>query len=173
MNILLDVLAYNTHYNGFYANMLASEMFMDSATLRSSIVSLAKHLGYTPSSRRGSCSYVDVTFEGATSPMVIPKNAKFTTKIGSASHTFLATIARTANKDPISGKYIARNVEIKEGVYFTQTFTVKGTPNEIFEISNENVDTTSILIGVAGEVYMKADDITELDSTSKVSSVYE
>ena len=168
MNILLDVLAYNTHYNGFYANMLASEMFMDSASLRSSIVSLAKHLGYTPSSRRGSYSYVDVTFEGATSPMVIPKNAKFTTKIGSASHTFLATIARTANKDPISGKYIARNVEIKEGVYFTQTFTVKGTPNEIFEISNEDVDTTSILVGVAGEVYMKADDITELDSNSKV-----
>ena len=64
MSILLDILAYNTHYNGFYTNMLASEMFMDSATLRSSVVSLAKHLGYTPASRKGAIVEVDLSFIG-------------------------------------------------------------------------------------------------------------
>ena len=59
LNILLDVLADNTHYNGFYTNMLASEMFMDSASLRSSVVSLAKHLGYTPASRKGASVHLD------------------------------------------------------------------------------------------------------------------
>ena len=77
MNILLDVLAYNTHYNGFYANMLASEMFLDSATLRSSIVSLAKHLGYVPSSKKGSTVNIDVTFTGSGSSITVPKNTKF------------------------------------------------------------------------------------------------
>ena len=72
MNILMDILAYNTHYNGFYTNMLASEMFLDSATLRSSIVSLAKHLGYIPSSRRGASINIDLVFTGDTAQLTVP-----------------------------------------------------------------------------------------------------
>ena len=59
-SVLLDVLAYNTAYNGFYINMLASEMFLDSAYMRDSVVSIAKHLGYTPSSRRALSAFVDL-----------------------------------------------------------------------------------------------------------------
>ena len=94
MSILLDVLAYNTHYNGFYTNMLASEMFMDSATLRSSIVSLAKHLGYTPASKKGAIVYLDLVFDNASSMLTIPKGAKFTTKIGSDVHSLSQAFAR-------------------------------------------------------------------------------
>lgn len=168
MNILLDVLAYNTHYNGFYTNMLASEMFMDSATLRSSIVSLAKHLGYTPASKKGSSVNLDVVFEGSGSALTIPKYAKFTTKIGSDVYTFLTTEAYVASFDSSDRKYKARNIGVKEGVSFTTTYSVKGTTNELFEIPNEDVDASTIEVAVGGEVYTKADDITEITSTNKV-----
>ena len=65
MSILLDILAYNTHYNAFYVNMVASEMFLDSASIRSNVVSKAKQLGYTPSSKRGAEAIVDISIAGA------------------------------------------------------------------------------------------------------------
>jgi len=60
-DVLLDILAYNTHYNAYYANMIANEMFLDSATMRNSVVARAKHLGYLPRSARGSKSSVTLT----------------------------------------------------------------------------------------------------------------
>lgn len=168
LSILLDVLAYNTHYNGFYINMLASEMFMDSASLRSSVVSLAKHLGYTPASRKGSSVNLDLVFDGAVSPLTIPKNAKFTTKIGSDIFTFLTSESHTATLDILDGKYKARNVKVTEGVSFTSTATVLGTENEIFQIPNQSVDTDTLTVAAGGDIYTKADDITEITSTSKV-----
>ena len=166
LSILLDVLAYNTHYNGFYLNMLASEMFLDSATLRSSIVSLAKHLGYTPSSRRGSSVNLDVV--GTTSPFTVPKNAKFTTKIGTQIYTFLATQAHAATYDESDQTYKATSIDVKEGVSNRVTYEVKGSPNEVFEIPNENVDSSSIAVAVGSEYYTRVDDITEITGSSKV-----
>lgn len=171
MNILLDVLAYNTHYNAFYTNMLASEMFMDSATLRSSIVSLAKHFGYTPSSRKGSFVNLDIAFTGATSNVLIPKGAKFTTKIGTNIYTFLAAESYTAKFDNTDNKYRATNVQIKEGVAFSSTQTVLGSAivtNEIFVIPQEDIDLDTLVVAVGGDIYTKADDITEVTSTSKI-----
>lgn len=168
MSILLDVLAYNTHYNGFYTNMLASEMFMDSATLRSSIVSLAKHLGYTPASKKGAIVYLDLVFDNASSMLTIPKGAKFTTRIGSDVHTFLTTQAHTTTLDTSDGKHKALNVEVKEGISFTATHIVGTQENQVFQIPNEDVDTSTLSVAAGGETYTLADDITEVDSTSKV-----
>lgn len=170
MSILLDVLAYNTHYNGFYTNMLASEMFMDSASLRSSIVSLAKHLGYTPSSKRGSSTNVDLVFEGASedNPLTVPRNAKFTSRIGQDAYTFLTTKARTSTYNDTTQKHEIKNLEIKEGISFTETYVVQGTTNETYEIPNEDVDTTTLIVAAGGEIYTKADDLTEVTSTSRV-----
>ena len=61
MSVLLDLLSYNTHYNAFYLNMIVNEMFLDTASIRNSVVSRAKHLGYTPQSVRGAKAYVDLT----------------------------------------------------------------------------------------------------------------
>ena len=169
INILLDVLAYNTHYNGFYTNMLASEMFMDSASLRSSIVSLAKHLGYTPSSRRGSSVDLDLVFSGAadSTPLTIPRNSKFTTRVGTDAYTFLTSEARTTTYNATTGNHEVKDLEVKEGITFSVNYNVQGTTNEVFEIPNENVDTSTLVVAAGGEVYTLADDITELTSTSK------
>ena len=173
MNILLDVLAYNTHYNGFYANMLASEMFLDSATLRSSIVSLAKHLGYVPSSKKGSTVNIDVTFTGSGSSITVPKNTKFTTKINNDTYTFLTTETKVAQKSATDGTYSISGLKIVEGVYLTSSQTVIGRNNEVFSIPNDDIDLDTLVVALAGEVYAKADDITEIKSTDKVYFIQE
>jgi hypothetical protein len=82
LSVLLDVLAYNTHYMGYYMNMMANEMFIDTAQLRASVVSHAKLLGYTPRSRVASQAVLDISFEevpgGSNSAMTLPKFTKFT-----------------------------------------------------------------------------------------------
>jgi len=172
MSILLDVLAYNTHYNGFYTNMLASEMFMDSASLRSSIVSLAKQLGYTPSSRRGSIVNVDITFSGdgvsQSNPYTVKRNSKFTARLGSDAYTFLTTQSQTSIYNSVTGNHEIKNLEIKEGITFVKNYTVSGRTNETFEIPNDDVDTTTLIVAAGGETYTKADNFTEITGTSKV-----
>jgi hypothetical protein len=147
--------------------MLASEMFMDSASLRSSVISIAKHLGYTPASRKGASVRVDLVVESGAS-VTIPKNFKFTSKIGTDTYTFLTTEAYAAQYNTIIANYQIPSIELKEGVAARTTYTVLGTTNEIFEIPNEDVDASTITVAVAGEYYQLADDITEATSTSKV-----
>ena len=88
MSALLDVLAYNTHYLGFNANMLANEMFLDSASLRSSIVSHAKTLGYVPTSARASKATVDVTLNTNTTSATMSAGTVFTTTVDDVSYQF-------------------------------------------------------------------------------------
>ncbi len=169
MSILLDVLAYNTHYNGFYTNMLASEMFMDSASLRTSVVSLAKHLGYTPTSKKGAIVDIDIALEGAVGTnILIPKGAKFTSKLAGETYTFLATKSKVAVKDLTDNKYKAKNIQIREGIAFSKKYTADGTATQLFEIPNEDVDVETIVVAAGGEIYQKAEDITEIKATDKV-----
>jgi len=88
MNILLDVLAYNTHYLGFNANMLANEMFLDSASLRSSIVSHSKTLGYVPTSARAAKATVDVTLNTNETTITMPAGTVFNTTVDAISYKF-------------------------------------------------------------------------------------
>ena len=88
MSALLDVLAYNTHYLGFNANMLANEMFLDSASLRSSIVSHAKTLGYVPTSARASKATVDVTLNTNDTSAKMPAGTVFSTTVDDVSYQF-------------------------------------------------------------------------------------
>ena len=84
MSVLLDLLSYNTHYNSYYVNMLANEMFLDTAQQRDSVVSNAKLVGYTPISAVGASANVTLTFggvSGSVSQFTIPKNSKFSTTV--------------------------------------------------------------------------------------------
>src|SRR5210317_983153 len=92
MSVLLDVLSYNTHYNSYYVNMLANEMFLDTAQQRDSVVSHAKLLGYTPVSAIGPTANVSITFTGVdagTTQITIPKNSKFTSTVDNVTYTFV------------------------------------------------------------------------------------
>ena len=90
MNILLDVLAYNTHYLGFNANMLANEMFLDSASLRSSVVSHAKTLGYEPTSVTAPTATIDVTLSNVSnSTRTLAKGTTFNATVDNDSYQFV------------------------------------------------------------------------------------
>ena len=93
MNVMLDVLAYNTHYMGYYANMVANEMFLDSASLRESVVSHAKHLNVIPNSVTAPQALLNMTFVPSGSPIsiTIAKDTKFTTSISGQSYIFTTT----------------------------------------------------------------------------------
>ena len=178
MDVLMDVLAYNTHYMGYYANMVANEMFMDSASLRESVVSHAKHLNVIPASVTAPAALLNMTFTPAGSPvsLTIAKDTKFTTSISGQSYTFTTTAAKTIY--PIAGTYSITNLEIKEGKILNKAYTVNlADPTQRFIIPNANIDTSTISVQVqnsANDTAVttwtdgNAFDVTTITSTQKV-----
>jgi hypothetical protein len=175
MAVLLDTLAYNTHYLGFNANMLANEMFLDSADLRASVVSKAKQVGYTPTSSTASSAIVDVTVNNATgATLTMTRGTKFSTTVDGTSYNFVNNADLTIT--PVDGVYKFSNVDIFEGTYLNFKYTVNTSDiDQRFIIPNDNVDTTSLTIKIqesssdsTTNTYTLASGITGIDSSSKV-----
>ena len=150
MSIMLDLLAYNTHYMGYYANMLGNEMFLDSSSLRESVISHAKHLNVHPTSVKASTATLDFTFTPTGSPiaLTIAKNTKFTSSLNGVSYSFVTnkttTVPRTSG-----GTYTAIGVEIWEGKILNKAYTVNGADDtQRFIIPNAGVDTATITVKV-------------------------
>jgi hypothetical protein len=177
LSVLLDILAYNTHYNAYLANMAINEMFLDSAVKRSSVVSLAKHLGYTPSSVRGAVANLEVTVNNPTGlpqTLTMDRYTQFSSTIDGKSYTFSTNRAYTASRNDAT--YVFEDVEVIEGTLSNFSFVVKNaTPDEKFVIPEPNIDTTTIKVVVQNSasdvtqtVYNLATDITGIDENSKV-----
>jgi hypothetical protein len=178
MDVLMDVLAYNTHYMGYYANMVSNEMFLDTSSLRESVVSHAKHLNVIPKSVVAPTAYLNMTFTPSGSPIsiTIAKDTKFTTSLNAVSYTFTTTTATTVV--PIGGIYTATSLPIKEGKILNKSYTVDlADTTQRFMIPNANVDTSTISIQVQNsasdtEVVTWTDgnslDITTIASNQKV-----
>jgi len=148
MAILLDLLAYNTHYLGFNANMLANEMFIDSADIRASLVSLAKQVGYTPTSVRAPTASLNVTVNDATSAtLTVTKGSKFQTTIGGTTYDFLVREDTTIS--PTAGVYTFSNLTITEGTLTTFKYTADSADaDQRFIIPSEFVDTSTLTVKV-------------------------
>ena len=176
-DVLLDVLAYNTHYNAFYANMVANEMFLDSATLRNSVVARAKHLGYLPRSAKGSKSIVTLTITPADSPAVIsiPKNTQFQGEVGGVSYIWCTQNSHSVNINA-NGVYTVADVTLSQGIPSTFRYTVNtGDTDQRFLLPNANTDTDQLTVTVQvsasdtdSTVHTKANDITTINSTSTI-----
>ena len=114
---LLDILAYNTHYNSFYLNMVANEMFIDSATTRNAMISLAKQLGYTPKSRTGARANVNLSITPDDNPsnITVAKHTKFSSTINGVNYIFVTdkSYSTTANAD--NATVTISNVTLIEG----------------------------------------------------------
>ena len=174
MSVLLDVLAYNTHYNGIYTNLAVNEMFLDSASKRSSVVSLAKMLGYLPRSVRASTATVNVTVSspvGSPASLTLPGLSEFTTQIEGVAYTFYnqSSISITPNA---LGAYIFQNVPIIQGTPLSYSYGV--TAGTKYIIPNENADLSTLTVRVqedqnssAYTTYTFADNITDVSSTTR------
>ena len=150
LSVLLDILAYNTHYNAFYANMAMNEMFIDSAVKRESVVSIAKLLNYTPRSIRSSAAAITVTVNnviGSPSSLSIASYTPFTTTINGSSYTFYNL--EPATIIPVGGVYSYSALDIFEGTFVSNKFdVVTPGPAEKYIIPNAGIDTSTIRVTV-------------------------
>ena len=175
MAVLMDLLAYNTHYLAYNANVAANEMFIDTADMRNSIVSLAKALGYTPNSATAPYADINAVVNDATgSTLVMSAGTQFTTTVNDVSYNFVTIGSNTIS--PIDNVYTFSNLKIYEGTYVTYQYTYDSTDvDQRFLIQSASADVTTLTVQVQNSstdtvinTYTKATSITELDSTSKV-----
>ena len=151
LNVLLDVLAYNTFMQNFYLNQVASESFLDSAQLRDSIMSHAKTLNYMPKSQTSARASVDIEIYPANTPgtITMPKATAFTTSVDSNSYTFTTDEGRTIQADA-NGRYYANSVSIYEGEIVTELFQVNtANSDQRYVLSNPEIDTSSLTVKVS------------------------
>ena len=178
LSTLLDVLAYNTQYNAYYLNMVANEVFLDSALQRSSVVSQAKVLNYTPQSAICPTAIVNVVVKGGAnnSTLTLPRYSSFISKpINNISYSF--TNPDSATSTFVNNTATFSNVILKQGKQASLTFTYSSVanPSSTFNIPNAAADTSTILVEVYPNstsnnftVFNPATDFLSLDGTSNV-----
>jgi len=175
MSVLLDVLSYNSYLNGFYLNMIGSEMFLDSALLRDSVISHTKELNYVPRSFRSSTANVNLVISDSISAsVVIPRGTSFTGTAGNKNFTFV-TGENIVAQPSGTNSFVANNVIIYEGDYVSDTFVVDyANDSQRYILSNKTIDITSLLVGVLEDnggtlrAYKKVDSLFDLNSGSEV-----
>ena len=180
LNILLDILSYNTHYLAYLANMSTNELYLDSADIRNNIVSLAKMIGYTPSSPRAPMASIDIQLNNATGTSVtMSKGTVFTTTVDNTSYQYVTNSDITIT--PSSGIYKFSSVPIYEGSLVTFKYTVDvNDVDQKFIIPNANADTSTLLVKIQNSstdtttnTYSLAGGYNSVDANSKVYFIQE
>ena len=169
LNVMLDILAYNTYMQNFYLNMVAAEGFIDSAQLRDSVISHAKTLNYTPGSYTSSKAEIEVQIFPDNNPpaITIPQYTAFTTQVDSNTYTFTTSESRTISADA-NGDYIAANLDIFEGEIITELFTVNSSnTSQRFVLNNKEIDTDSLVV----KVLTSTSDTTNSSYTKSLSTI--
>jgi len=179
LSILLDILAYNTHYNAYYLNMVANEAFLDTALLRDSAVSHAKTLGYTPYSNRSSVATIN--FEATSTnnnsgTLTLPAGFSFLSEsIDNKSYNFIVLDDTTVTK--ANSSYLFENLSLYEGQYVTYVFNYNesSNPKAVFTIPDNSIDTTTISVTVqqsssntSATTYNKVTEVLDIGPNSDV-----
>lgn len=173
MATLLRLLSYNTYINAFYTNMAIAEAHLDSAQLRSSILSHAKDLNYLPRSIRSSRARVRVDFEATSQnqPYTVSKGSTFSAVVKSTVYTFSipeTIVVASANNT------FSFETDIYEGFFVKDSYVFTGVDNERFRITNRNIDTRTLTVTVyededtIGQVYIYQRTLLDIDAKSKV-----
>lgn len=179
LNILLDLLAYNTHYQAYYLNMVANEAFLDTALLRNSVISHAKALGYVPYSRKSPRAIVDISVNSDTNTpatLTIPRGYSFLSEdIDDVSYNFVTLEDNIATK--ANNAFSFKNLSIYEGnlISYVYVYSEANNPKQIFLLPDNSVDTSTIRVSVQPSgsntqvsVYLLATDSSNTTSQSEV-----
>ena len=181
LNYLLDVLAYNTHYNAVNAHVSMNETFIDSAQVRSNVVSRAKLLGYIPSSNSGSSAIVTAEFiraDGNTNvtELTMPRGTKFTTNVNGKTYIFTTLEEYTTAWIEESNSFVFDNVVINEGKLINSDFIVNSAViNQRYKIEDSNIDINTLRVkvyehsnAVEYDTYVESANFTVYEPDSKV-----
>jgi hypothetical protein len=181
MNVLLDLLAYNTYYNSYYMNMIANESFLDTAQLRQNILSHAKIINYVPQSRHGADAKVTInvtpslTEDNVVSFIVMDRYTRLLGRdVDGVNYPFVTVNSNTAYKN--AGSFIFPNVIIRQGEVMSHQFKMDANNTfRKFELPSANLDSTTIVVSVyesanstSSEVYTQYQDLTEVRANSTV-----
>lgn len=176
LSTLIDVLAYNTHYNAMLAHMSINETFLESSQMRKNVVSHAKLLGYVPHSMRAPRAIVTVTVpaQGNPGPLTLPRGSVFTTTVDEQSYSFVTLESYTAFN--VGGIFTFDNVLIYQGVVRSATYTVdENIPFQKFVIDDENIDTSTLQVSIRDSIrattsntFVKYTLLAGIDNTSRV-----
>ena len=189
-SVLIDTLAYNTYITAFNSNMTVNESFLDSATLRENVVSLARNIGYVPKSRTAAQATVsfDVTTNSNTPSLTLQAGLVCVGSYNDTSYVFsipesittTTTQATDANGNVISSTGSFDNIVVYQGTYLTKSYTVNGSLDQRFLIDNSFVDTSTMKVYVKGSAdtglgkeYKKVDNILNISSTSETYLIQE
>ena len=145
INVLLDVMSYNSYLNSFYLNMIASEMFLDSAQKLDSVISHAKELNYLPRSNRSPKAVVsfNLSTNGVNNPLIIPKGTTFSGINSNGTYTFVTSVEQSFLSSDTT--YAISNLQIYEGSYIQESFVVDySIETQKFILSNPTIDTDSL-----------------------------
>lgn len=179
LSVLLDILAYNTQYNAFYLNMIGNEMFLDTALQRSSAISHAKLLNYTPRSMRSPEATVNIIVSGVVAnSLTLYAGTNFLSEsVDSVNYNFVTTDTTTATANALTGIVSFNDVTLKQGISTTYSYTVNSTTNPTFtfELPDSNIDTNTLRITVQQsssnsfyDIYTLATSYSDLTSESLV-----
>lgn len=180
LSTLLDVLAYNTHYNALVAHFSLNESFLDSAQIRGNVISHAKLLGYIPRSVRSSSAKINITVtgnSGSPSILTLERGTRFRTTIGNATYNFIVLDSVDASKNVAAGNtYTFSNVVVRQGVLKRMLYLVDNTiQNQKFVIPEDTVDTDTLRVRTKAnqdsdeyEVYTRFTTLAGIDSNSLV-----
>ena len=189
-SVLIDTLAYNTYITAFNSNMTVNESFLDSATLRENVVSLARNIGYVPKSRTAAQATVsfDVTTNGNTPSLTLQAGLVCVGSYNDTSYVFsipesitsTTTQVTDSNGNIISSTASFNNIVVYQGTYLSKTYTVNGSLDQRFLIDNSFVDTSTIKVYVKGAAdtglgkeYRKVDNILNITDTSETYLIQE
>lgn len=192
LSTIMDLLAFNTHYSSYYLNMVANEMFLDTARMRDNVVSKAKLLGYTPKSNTAAEAVLSVTFR-AVAPSAelssfgvkVTRDIEFSASVDGVTYTFVPKVNRIAvrSSEPTLNSsnvyetlYTITDLVVVQGEQVTETFIVDSTdPNQKFILLNETIDTSTINVLVQPNIdentyteFKKETDnmsLTDIDAT--------
>jgi len=179
LNVLLDILAYNTHYNAYYMNMVANESFLDTALLRDSVISHAKVLGYVPYSRkapRATLNFTVATSSNTPATITIPKGFSFlSNEIDGISYNFVTLQETSVTKSNTDFSFLELPIYEGQLVTYNYTYDQSTNPKQIFSIPDSGVDTSTISLSIqssstntAIETFSLATDSSNVTTTSPV-----
>ena len=179
-SVLIDTLAYNTYITAFNSNMAVNESFLDSATLRQNVVSLAGNIGYRPRSRTAADAQVsfDVTINSSVSSVTLEPGIVCVGDVDNESYTYAIIEPITANV--VSGVAKFENINIYQGTYLEKTFIYDGSLDQKFILDNAFIDTSKIVVYVKpsgssgdGTEYSLVNDIIDVNADSKIYLISE
>ena len=179
-SVLIDTLAYNTYITAFNSNMIVNESFLDSATLRENVVSLAKNIGYVPRSRTAAKAQISFSTAVSTASPTATLQAGLvcTGNVDNTSYTF--AVPENITTSVVNNVATFENVDVYQGIFLTKEFTVDTSLNQRFLLDNSYVDTSTISVYVKGPgdtglgvEYQLVDNILNLESTSKIFLIQE